>query len=103
MLRRLTTFNALWLFIILVSVIDGYLVYEHRSFIMHNELNPVGRGLLHLNSGQVWYLLATKFVGTGLACGVLLLIHLRNRVVGTAVAAGMALFQFCLLLFLLLA
>ena len=99
--RRL--FLGLWLFIILVSVIDGYLVVEHRSQIMRTELNPFGRGLLILNGGGIVYLLAAKFFGTVTACAILLTIYERRRRLGLAIAAVLAVLQFCLLLFLTLA
>ena len=95
-------FFALWLFIIFVSVVDGYLVVEHRRLIMENELNPIGRLLLHLSGGHVWLLLTAKFLGTVSACGALLVIHRRFHRTGTAIAAALAAFQFCLLLFLTL-
>jgi hypothetical protein len=101
--NRRAVFRALWLFIIFVSVVDGYLVYEHRSFIMTNELNPMGRTLLILNSGQIWMLLAAKFFGTVTACGILLLLERKNWRLSTAVAAAVASFQLALLLFLALA
>ncbi|MGE0759609.1 MAG: hypothetical protein AB7F89_18910 [Pirellulaceae bacterium] len=93
-------FRLLWLFIIGVSVIDGYLVVQHRNHLV--ELNPQGRVLIALNGGQVWLLVAAKFLGTVLACTVLLLIHQRNGRLGTGIALVLAGLQLCLLLFLLL-
>src|SRR5438093_9081753 len=93
-------FAGLWLFIIFVSVVDGFLVVEHRWQINTTELNPVGRALLALNGGEIWYLLAAKFAGTVAACGLLLIIHQRSRRLGTAIAAVLAGFQLCLLFFL---
>jgi hypothetical protein len=93
-------FQALWLFIIFVSVIDGFLVYEHRMFITTNELNPMGRALLFLNEGDIWYLLSAKFLGTVAACSLLLLIHRYYRQAAIIVASAVAAFQLALLLFL---
>lgn len=93
-------FMTLWLFIIFVSVVDGFLVYEHRSFINTNELNPMGRALLLLNRGNVWYLLIVKFIGTVASCGLLLLIQRYYQRAGIAVALAVATFQLGLLLFL---
>jgi hypothetical protein len=97
---RQQVFLALWLFIIFVSVIDGFLVYEHRAFITDNELNPMGQTLLFLNQGNIWYLLAAKFIGTVASCGLLLLIHRYYRRAAIAVATAVATFQLALLLFL---
>jgi hypothetical protein len=93
-------FMALWLFIIFVSVVDGFLVYEHRAFITDNELNPMGRALLFLNQGNIWYLLTAKFIGTVASCGFLLLIHGYFRHAAILVACAVATFQLGLLLFL---
>jgi hypothetical protein len=96
---RNALFVVLWLFIILVSVVDGYLVLEHRSHLV--ELNPQGRLLIQLNEGKVWYLLGAKFLGTVTACAVLLVIYRNAPRAGIAIAVVIALLQFCLLMFLL--
>jgi hypothetical protein len=93
-------FLTLWLFIIFVSVVDGFLVYEHRWFITDNEMNPMGRALLFLNQGNIWYLLTVKFIGTVASCGLLLLIHRYYRRAAIPVASAVAAFQLALLLFL---
>jgi len=92
-----TMFVALWSFIIIVSVIDGYLVLEHREVLV--ELNPQGRWLIALNGGEVWGLLAAKFAGTVAACTVLRIIYLNSVRVGITVASAIAVLQFCLLMF----
>jgi hypothetical protein len=97
---RRAVFVTLWLFIILVSVVDGYLVLEHRSHLV--ELNPQGRFLIQLNEGRVWYLLGAKFLGTVTACAVLLVIYQNAPRAGIAIAIVIALLQFCLLMYLLL-
>jgi hypothetical protein len=96
---RRALFIALWFFIIIVSVVDGYLVLHLRRDLV--ELNPQGQMLIALNGGQVWYLLGAKFLGTVVACAVLLLIHQRSARLGTTIAAILASLQFCLLLYLL--
>jgi uncharacterized membrane protein YkgB len=101
--RQAALFYGLWLFIIVVSVIDGLLVWQHQHQILTTELNPVGRALLMANGGRVWYLLGVKFIGTVVACGVLLLLWQRSRRMGLIVAGAVAGLQLCLLLFLFLA
>lgn len=101
--RRGALFLGLWLFIIVVSVIDGLLVWQHRHQMVSTELNPFGRLLLHANGGRVWYLLGVKFAGTVVACGMLLLIRQRSTRIGLIVAVAVAALQLCLLLFLFLA
>jgi hypothetical protein len=100
--RPATLFVALWLFVIFVSVFDGYLVVRFRDELHNTELNPLGRLLIQLNGGQVWLLLAAKFAGTVAAATLVLLIYGRWPRVGMAVAGIIASFQLCLLLFLLL-
>jgi hypothetical protein len=99
--RAYWLFLASWLFIIVVSVVDGYLVLEYRTQLV--ELNPQGRVLIELNSGQVWYLLTAKFLGTVTACAILLIIHRNHARAGTTIAAVIAALQFGLLLFFVLA
>src|SRR6476660_6535206 len=73
--RLISFFAAIWLFIVFVSVVDGYLVYRHRQQMLQVELNPIGRALIQWNGGQIWYLLLAKLVGTVAACAALLVIH----------------------------
>jgi len=101
--KSFALFLALWLFVIFVSVFDGFLALRYRHELPRTELNPVGRWLIRLNEGQVWLLLATKFVGTVTAATAVLLIHARWPRIGIAIAGALAGLQLCLLLFLLLA
>lgn len=97
---KLALFFGFWLFIIFVSVVDGYLVVRHRDDLLRSELNPVGRYLILLNGGRVWGLLGAKFAGTVVACSLLLLMYGKNTRLGITVAAALAALQLCLLLFL---
>src|SRR5205809_1647301 len=95
-------FVALWIFVIFVSVFDGYLVLRFRHEMHQTELNPVGRLLIRLNGGQVWLLLATKFAGTVAAATLVLLIYGHRPRAGVIIAGVVAGLQLGLLLFLLL-
>jgi hypothetical protein len=99
--RYFYVFAGLWLFVIFVSVFDGYLAVRYRHELHLTELNPVGRWLIRLNGGQVWYLVAAKFAGTIAAATAVLLLYARWPRAGMIVVAAMAVFQLCLLLFLL--
>jgi len=96
-------FLLLWLFVIFVSVYDGYLVLRLRHLLHEHELNPLGLLLIELNGGQVWLLLAAKVVGTVTAATVALLVFTHQPRAGLTVAGALAALQLCLLLFLLLA
>jgi hypothetical protein len=96
-------FIALWLFVIFVSVFDGYLALRYRHELHKTELNPYGRWLIQLNGGQVWLLLAAKFAGTVAAATIVLLIYGRWPRIGLIVTAIVACLQLCLLVFLLVA
>ena len=100
--RRAALFVALWLFLIFVSVFDGYLVFRFRHELHKTELNPVGRLLIQLNGGQVWLLLGAKFLGTVAAATIVLLIYGRRPRLGMTIAGAIATLQLGLLLFLLL-
>lgn len=93
---------ALWLFSLFVSVLDGYLALHNRDVLASEELNPVGRALLDLGNGQVWYLLAAKFGGTVMAGTLILMIHQAYPRWSVPIAGAVAAAQLALLLFLLL-
>lgn len=94
------TFAVLWLFIAFVSVWDGYLTLSLRYQMRLGELNPIGRALIELNGGDVYYLLTAKLLGTTAALAWLMLLYEQNRRRGFLVACGVAAFQLALLLFL---
>jgi uncharacterized membrane protein len=100
--RPAALFVALWLFLIFVSVFDGYLGVRFRHELHQTELNPVGRLLINLNGGQVWLLLVAKFVGTVTAATIVLLIYGSRPQLGLTIAGVLAALQLALLLFLLL-
>ena len=100
--RTATVFVALWLFLIFVSVFDGYLCVRYRHELHKTELNPIGRLLIQLNGGQVWLMLAAKFLGTVIAATIVLLIYGRRPRLGVTIAGALATLQLGLLLFLLL-
>ena len=100
--RTIALFATLWLFLIFVSVFDGYLVVRFRHELHKTELNPVGRLLIQLNGGQVWLMLAAKFLGTVATATIVLLIYGRRPRLGVTIAGVIATLQLALLLFLLL-
>jgi hypothetical protein len=93
-------FSLLWLFVIGVSVYDGYLVLSNRAVIMSTERNPVGRWLLSLGGGDVWLLLAAKAAGTIVAGALLLLLFWSHRPLGQIACAALATAQLLLLAWL---
>ena len=95
-------FYTLWLFVIFVSVFDSLLTIQLEEQMMISELNPVGRALLYLDSGEVGYLIAAKGLGTILAASIVLVLFWRRPKLGLAVVTGLAAFQLGLLLFLTL-
>lgn len=100
--RAFYLFACLWLFVIFVSVFDGYLAVRYRHELPRTELNPLGRWLIRLNDDQVWLLVAAKFTGTIAAATAVLLLFSRRPKAGMVVVAAMAAFQLWLLLYLLL-
>ena len=100
--RPAAIFVALWLFLIFVSVFDGYLVVRFRHELHKTELNPLGRLLINLNGGQVWLLLVAKFLGTVAVATIVLLIYGSRPHLGMTIAGVLATLQLGLLLFLLL-
>ena len=95
-----TWFAAMWFFIALVSVHDGYLVALRRDVIRHEERNPLGRYLIEWNNGGVALLLSVKGIGTVVTCSFLLLMYQCRRRLALAVAGPVACFQLALLLYM---
>jgi hypothetical protein len=89
------------LFVIFVSVLDGYLAIRFRHELHQTERNPLGRWLIHANDGQVWLLLAVKFAGTVTVAATVLVLYSRRPRVGFVIAALIAAFQLWLLWYLL--
>lgn len=94
-------FYGLWLYIVAVSVHDAYWVVANRLSIRHDERNPLGQWLIELNAGDIWLFVAIKSAGTVLAAGLLLILFWQRPRIGWAVCCGVALFQSCLLSWLL--
>jgi hypothetical protein len=99
---RAAAFYGLWLFVLFVSVFDSLLTIRLEDEMMRSELNPMGRALLYLDSGEVGYLIAAKGVGTILAASIVLTIFWRRPSLGVMVVTGLACFQLWLLLVLTL-
>ena len=93
-------FALSWSFVILVSVLDGYLLLYTRDVIGDSERNPVGLALLAINGGQVWLFLLLKLIGTVLVSMWLLVIHRKNPRRGLMIVIPIACFQLGLLIFL---
>ena len=73
-LRRVSPlFVALWLFVIFVSVFDGYLAVRFRDQQHKYQINPVGRLFIQHNGGQVRLRVAAKNAGTVAAATQVLL------------------------------
>ena len=81
-------FTALWLLILIVAVVDGYLLLVNWQVIGQEELNPVGRLLLALDGGKVRCFFVAKCGGTLAASSVLLVLYWTRMRMGLAVAAG---------------
>ncbi|MEQ1824527.1 MAG: hypothetical protein ABL921_01205 [Pirellula sp.] len=93
-------FTIAWVFIIFVSVFDGYLVFQCREVIGDFERNPAGLILLAINGGQVWLFLFMKLLGTIFACMWLLVIYRKHPHHALAIALPLAGLQCGLLFFL---
>ena len=99
-LRGKMLFFGLWMFIIGVSVHDGYLVLTSRTVIDETEQNPVGQWLLRINRGDIWLLLLVKAAGTILVGTLLLLLRTIRPRLALAITPSVAIFQLWLLCWL---
>ena len=90
----------MWLFIVFVSVHDGYLVLANRSVMFMSELNPLGHWLIQTNGRDIWLLLALKSAGTVLVASILLVLYSIRPRLGWTACAATAGFQLGLLVYL---
>ena len=94
------TFLFMWLFIVGVSVHDGYLVLACRTAMAEEELNPLGRWLIHWNGGDIWLFLTVKTLGTLSVSSLLLWLYWLRPRLGWTTCAGICMVQAVLLIFL---
>jgi hypothetical protein len=98
----MASFGAALVFIAAVSVHDSLLVALNQDVILQAERNPVGRILIEVG-GDVWLFIVVKFLGTALACAVLVEIYRCWRPAALVAAGAVACFQLGLLLYLSIA
>jgi hypothetical protein len=91
--RFAVVFHAGLLLIATVSVYDAFLVILTDRVIQDTEWNPIGRWLIQWQGGEVWLLLAAKFFGTSIVCGVLLTLFEYRQRIALLVTAGVSAFQ----------
>lgn len=89
-----------WVFIGAVSCFDAYLIVKFKDTLPMMELNPLGSLLLELDGGEPSLFVAAKFLGTMLVLGILFALRQKNRRMAGITAGSIAVFQFCLLMFL---
>ncbi len=94
------TYWSMWLFIVFVSVWDSFLTLLHRTEMHTAELNPIGRALIELNAGGVFYLLVAKAAGTLLVTSILATLYDHNPRRAFAITTPISGFQLGLLAFL---
>lgn len=89
-----------WNFVIFVSTVDAYLLFQYRESIAQLERNPLGNLLLEFGGGRVELFLCLKLLGTVVACTLLLSIYQVSRRVGLILVLSTAAAQLALLLYL---
>jgi hypothetical protein len=70
--------------------------------MLEMELNPMARRLIHLNDGNLSYLLTAKFAGTVLVSAALLVLRRRRAQLAMVLTSALAILQLLLLAFLAL-
>ena len=92
------TLDLMRLFIVTVSALDVFLTIKFDNGIQ--ELNPLGRWLMFIDSGDVALFMALKLLGTCTACWLMGVVYFHSKRVGLAVTFGAAVFQLWLFWFL---
>ena len=89
-------FVTMCLFIVAVSIYDGYLVARFAYLMPAAEQNPMGRWLMEQNGGIELFLRA-KTLGTSLVLGALAGLYTISTRLALPIAACLATFQMLLL------
>jgi hypothetical protein len=89
-----------WLWLLFVSVSDGYWVWRCREAINEYDQNRIGRLRLAANAGEVALFWITKTVGTVLTSLCLLVVYLPKPQLGLSIVLMLATIQLCLPVFL---
>lgn len=98
--RQAWLFGVLCCFVGAVSVHDAYLLFHTRDHILEHERNPIGLWLIEQGGGDVWLFMSVKLFTTALVCSFLVTLYQRRPRRALCVVAGVAAFQFVLLLYL---
>ena len=98
--RATSFFWSLWGFIGSVSVYDTWLVVLTKNEILGTEQNPVCWHLINLEPEDLSVFLPVKAAGTLMVLAILFWLHSRWRWHAQTAAAGVAAYQFALLLYL---
>ena len=99
-LNKTQAFYLMWLAIVFISAHDGCLVLANRSIMPLVEQNPLGHWLIRVWGDDIWLFLALKALGTISVASILLLFHSFRARLAWTVCAGIAAFQFGLLILL---
>lgn len=99
-ISRYALYWMMFLFILIVSCVDLYLIVKYQDDMAYNEKNIVGTWLINLNKGSVAAFCAVKMFGTCLCLAILKKIWIHNKKWGWAIGCGLCLAQLALLWFL---
>ena len=92
-------YGFLWMFILVVAVVDTHMAMVQGPSIVDTELNPVFRKLVLLREGKMDYAFPMKLLGTSLAMGFLCWYRDRKYsmciCVSVAVCQLLVLFTYC--------
>jgi len=72
-------YAALWIFVGLVSAIDVYWSIINQEQLYQIELNPLGRFILKVSSGDVAPFMGLKVAGTVIVLGALTMLYNYKR------------------------
>ena len=93
-------FLACLTFIVCVSIYDSYLVVLYRDSILDDERNPICKLLIRQDPYQLSWFLLGKALGNVVVVGTLIALKRFGYRANMTIATSIALFQFCLLLYL---
>ena len=93
-------YGFLWLSIGLISAVDIYWCIVLQDVLIETELNPIGRFLINVTSGDIALFMCCKVIGLVAVLGLLVVLYNHKKRLAWLSIIGVSIFQFWLLWYL---
>ena len=93
-------YGFLWFSIGLISAVDVYWSIILQDILVQTELNPMGKFLINISSGDIALFMCLKVIGLVVVLGLLTVLYTYKKRLAWMSIIGVAIFQFWLLWYL---